>query len=89
MSGTVIGDIGEENSQINRPAALNFTGTTSSMMQIKTLTMERKAKLATTSQAPPQISSDLHNGKSEKRQVTPRATTQRIDENQLLQPLLT
>jgi hypothetical protein len=81
MFGTVIGDIGEENSQINRPAALNFTGTTSSMMQIKTLTMERKAKLATTSQAPPQISSDLHNGKSEKRQETPRATTQRIDEN--------
>ena len=81
MSGTVIGDIGEENSQINRPAALNFTGTTSSMMQIKTLTVERKAKHSPTTQAPPQIYSDLHPGKSEKRQETPRATTKRIDEN--------
>ena len=88
MSGTVIGDVGEENSQINRPAALNFTGTTTSMMQIKTLTVERKTRpSAATQPPPPQNSSDP--GKSEKRQETPRVTTQRIDENQLLQPLLT
>ena len=88
MSGTIIGDVGEENSQINRPAALNFTGTTSSMMQIKTLTVERKTRPSPATQPPPpQNSSDP--GKSEKRQETPRATTQRIDENQLLQPLLT
>jgi len=80
MSGTVIGDVGEENSQINRPAALNFTGTTSSMMQIKTLTVERKARPSAATQPPPaQNSSDP--GKSENRQQTPRATTQRVDEN--------
>jgi len=73
LTGTLIGDIGEENSPINRPSALNFTGKPGCGLHIKSIDKKKPTD----------------QGKSEKpaRQESPVKLLMK-DEQSMLQPLL-